>query len=136
MREDSTNPYIKQTGSYLLVELPRGDVTQVAEVYRDFAVVCIKQQIARVLLKVLDDDFAGERALRDTFTTILLAGIAPNFRIALMAANQRVEATYRIAQRDLCLANVNTRIFDSEDAAIQWLEGSARPGSPDSRAAV
>jgi hypothetical protein len=47
MPDDSTHPYIKPTARYLLVELPRGDVTQVAEIDRELAVMCIKQQIAR-----------------------------------------------------------------------------------------
>ena len=124
MRNDSADAYIKQTASYLRVEVPMGDDTQVEEIYRSLAVVCIQRQITRVLVKVAQDDHGGERALRDAFKAILLAGIALDFRIALIAATQRVEAAYRNAQRELSLANVNVQIFDSEGAAVQWLDAS------------
>ena len=86
-------------------------------------------ELRRVLVKAADDDPAGEHALRDAFTTMLLAGIAPDFRLALVAATQRVEARYRSVQRDLSLASVHAKIFENESDAAYWLNGSGGHGA-------
>ena len=124
MREairDSAESYLVDTEGYLAVEFGYGTSTEIAEIYRALAVRCIQEEVKRVLVKPGDDDYAGERALRDAFTMILLAGIAPGFRIALVAVNQRVEARYRICVRDLRLANVDAKLFTSENEARLWL---------------
>jgi hypothetical protein len=118
--------YLKQVDGYLLVEVGRGTMTEVAGIYRSLAYLCVKKQLTRVLVKVADDDEAdGEHALRDALTTMLLAGLAPGFRIALLAATQRVGARYRTIQSDLVRADVDARIFESEEAAARWLNGSS-----------
>ena len=121
--------HLLEAEGYLAVEFGHESSSEIAEIYRALAVRCIHEEVKRVLVKPGDDDYAGERALRDAFTMILLAGIAPGFRIALVAADQRVEARYRICVRDLRLANVDAKLFTSENEARLWLipqSGSAR----------
>jgi hypothetical protein len=121
MLDEASNRYLKQINGYLLVEVGRGTVTEVAEIYRSLAYVCVKQQLKRVLVKAADDDAAGERALRDCFATMLLAGIPSDFRLALVAATVQIGARYRLAQHDLALVKVDAKIFDSEEDAVRWL---------------
>ena len=111
----------KETPAYLRVEFGYGTVSEIAETYRAVAVSCIEQQIARVMVVVGDPDPAGERSLRDAATMMVLAGIAPGFRLALVAAAPRVMQTYHNAPRDLTAAGVSTRLFESEEEAAGWL---------------
>ncbi|HEX9434740.1 MAG TPA: hypothetical protein VF936_18340, partial [Burkholderiales bacterium] len=89
--------------------------------YRAFAVLCIKNRITRALVKAIDSDPAGEHALRDAFTMMLLAGIPAGWKLALVADTPAVEARYRNAQRDLTMAGVEARLFANEQEALSWL---------------
>jgi hypothetical protein len=122
---ESPDAYIRQVDGHLIVEPGRVTATEIGAIYRDLAVFCIEKQIRRVLVKPCDDDDpAGERCLRNALTTMLLAGLPAEFRIALVAGTRRIAARYRDTERDLCTAGVDAKIFDSEDAAARWLNGS------------
>ena len=94
---------------------------EIEAVYRDLAMHCIENQTRRVLVKLPDDGPAGERALRMALTTMVLAGLPAEFRLALVAASDRVMTRYRTAERDLSLAGVEAKMFGSEDSAARWL---------------
>lgn len=113
-----------QTPGWLRAEFGYGTVTEIAELYRALAVICVQKQITRLLIIAGDDDPAGQRALRDALTVMVLAGIPSSFKLALVAVSERVEATYRNAQRDLCAAGVTSRLFSGEDDAKRWLDST------------
>jgi hypothetical protein len=115
--------YIRQVDGYLVVEPALNGSAELEAVYRAFAVLCVKNQVSRALVKAADGNPEGERALRDAFTTMLLAGIPSGFKLALLAGKPGVEARYRNTQRDLTLAGIETRLFDTEEKAVGWLEG-------------
>ena len=123
MREisDAAERHLVDADGYIFVEFGYGTTTEISAIYRALAVRCITEDLKRVLVKPGDDDLAGERALRDAFTMMLLAGIAPGFRIAIVAELPHVETRYRRCVRDLRLANVNAQLFASENEAISWL---------------
>jgi hypothetical protein len=129
---DIAESHLVDAGGYVLVEFGHGTTAEISAIYRAFAVRCITEQLKRVMVKPGDEDFAGERALRDAFTMILLAGIAPGFRIAIVAGEARVEARYRVCVHDLRLANVDAQLFDDRDKAVSWL---TRQGGSVQRAA-
>lgn len=122
---DATERHLVDAGGHVVVEFGYLSSTEISAIYRAFAVRCINEELKRALVKPGDDDSAGERALRDAFTMILLAGIAPGFRIAIVASLPKVEERYRICVRDLRLANIDARLFDDEDEAVSWLKRSA-----------
>ena len=129
MREqlrDHGAQYISDADGYVRVEFGFGTTTEISEIYRALAVRCISGDVKRVLIKPGDDDYAGERALRDAFTMILLAGITPGFRLALVAVRPGIEARYRVCERDLRLANVDARLFSNETEALAWLARSGK----------
>jgi len=115
-------PHMTETPGYLRAQFGFGTTTEIAELFRALAVTCVHKQIARVLIIAGDHDPAGEQALRDALTVMVLAGIPPDFKLALVAVTERVEVTYRNAQRDLCAAGVTARLFSSEDDATRWLD--------------
>jgi hypothetical protein len=63
----------------------------------------------------------AERALRTALTTMVLAGLPSEFRLALLAETARIAARYRDTERDLRRAGVDAKMFDTEDAAARWL---------------
>jgi hypothetical protein len=124
MLRESPESYIRQVDGHLFVDSGRGTATELAAIYRDFAVLCIEKQIRRVLVKPGDDDPAGERCLRNALTTMVLAGLPSEFKMALLAETARIAARYRDTERDLCAAGVKAKMFDSEPAAARWLAGA------------
>lgn len=121
MLENGGDDCIMNGDGYVAVEFGYGTSTEIGQIYRSLAVRCIEHEVKRVLVKPGDADPVGERALRDAFTIIVLAGIAPDFRIAIVTSVPGIEARYRICVRDLRLANVNAQLFGGEEEAVSWL---------------
>ena len=109
------------TRAYLRAEFGNGTRRESAELYRAVAVTCVEQQITRLLIVAGDDEPANERALRNALTTMVLAGISPAFKLAVVADEPRVAYAYRNLQRDVTAAGVTTRVFDNEEEATSWL---------------
>ena len=105
----------------LRAEFGRGTTTEIDELFRELAVMCVQKQYRRVLVVARDDGPAGESALRDALTVMVLAGIPSDFRLAVVAPSDRLEFAYRNTQRDLCAAGITTRVFEREDDARLWL---------------
>ena len=116
---------MSEAPEYLKVEFGYATATEIGDLFRALAVTCLEKRVLRVLLIAGDDDAAGERALRDAATTMVLAGISTRFRLALVASSSRVASAYRNTQRDLNAAGVRTRTFNNEDDALRWLDVAA-----------
>ena len=96
--------------------------SEIAAAYRRFAVITIEKDRRRALVATGDDEPTAHYALRDAFTTIILAiGIPGNFRLALVPAKASVQAVYRTMERDFRLLGIDTRIFGDLDEARTWL---------------
>src|SRR5258706_8242843 len=109
--QDSGDRNLRQVDGYLVVEPGLSSAAELQSTYRAFAVLCIKNRITRALVKAIDSDPAGEHALRDAFTMMLLAGIPARLKLPLVAGTPAVEAGYRNAQRDLTMAGAQARLF-------------------------
>lgn len=114
---------LNETSGYLRAEFGYSTATEIAELYRALAVTCVQRQIARVLIVAGDDEPAAETSLRDALTTMILAGIPEDFRLALVIALPRVAWAYGKTRRDLEAAGITTRLFENEEDAARWLDG-------------
>jgi len=121
MSREAPGVYFKQVDGHLLVEPGSAPARETESTYRDLAVYCIERQIRRVLVKPGDDDPVGEHALRIALTTMTLAGLPAEFRIALLADTDAIAARYGKTERDLCAAGIDARMFDDKDGALRWL---------------
>ena len=121
----SADRHISQSGKRVVLQFDREAAARAAELYRSLALLCIKTRVTRLLIVLQDAGEEGERALRDAMTTLVLAGIPSDFRLALVTPNERGEWRYRVAQRDLCAALVDTRVFDTLEQAQGWLDTPA-----------
>jgi hypothetical protein len=115
--------HLRESDGCLVVDFGLGATAETAGIYRAFAARCIEHEVTRALVKPGEDDAGGEQGLRDAVTLMLLAGMAPGFRIALYSPEQSVEARYLATVRDLRLANVNAMWFTDEAEAVAWLTG-------------
>lgn len=117
---------VRETPDLLKAELGYCTVTEIAELYRTLAVTCVQKQTSRVLIVTGDDDPAGERALRDALTVMVLAGLPAHFRLALVVTLPRAARIYGNTERDLNAAGIRSRLFDKEEEAVLWLDGEGR----------
>jgi hypothetical protein len=111
---------------YVRLEFGYSTVTEIAGLYRELAVACVQRDITRALIVAGDDEPAGERALRDAATMMVLAGVTEGLRLALVATSPRVAHTYSNAERDLNAAGIKTRLFEAEEDALHWLDAAQR----------
>jgi hypothetical protein len=114
---------LRQVPEHLRIEFGPSTVNEISELYRALAIRCLEMQAARVLVVVGDDEPAGEQALRDALTVMVLVGIPTGFKLALVTASPKVAYTYRLLPRDLPAAGIKACLFESEEAAKQWLGG-------------
>lgn len=126
------NP-LRDTAGLLRMEFGYLTVTEIGELYRALAVTCLERQITRVLVIAGDDEPAGERALRNALTMMILAGIPDGLRLALVATSRRVARTYRHAERDFTAAGIATRVFENEEDAARWLDDDGTTGRAGTR---
>ena len=118
------NKHVLERAGYLFVDFRDGsDSVQIAHAYRHFAKACIEKNIQRAAVAAGNDEPAAHYALRDAFTTMVLAaGIPSAFKLALVPRTQGVEAVYRLIERDFRVLGIDTQIFADEKHAVAWLE--------------
>ncbi len=117
---------LMQRSDYVRAEFGAGPATELSRLYQALAALCVQKKISRVLVVAADDDPAGEHALRNALVVLMLEGLPPRFKLALVATTPQAAVTYRNAQRGLCAAGITTRLFESEPAAACWLESGLR----------
>lgn len=118
-------PSLSQTGRHARAEFGHATVTEIGALYRALAVLCIEKQVSRILVVAGDDDPAGQLALRDALTVMVLAGVPENLRLAVVAGPQGITNPYRRVARELSRAGITTRLFASEADATLWLESQS-----------
>ena len=120
---------ITEIAGYVRVDFGDCSALEAAEAYRSFAALCVEKRANRALLKAGDEDPHGHCALHEVARGMAThAGIAIDFKLALLPSTRSIEAVYREAQQYLRAAGFNAWVFASEDEATAWLEGRAGGG--------
>lgn len=119
---------IEERREYIRVDCADGGARDISRLYQDFAVACVERQLVRALVKAGGTDPQDQLSLRDAFAAMVLAGIAPGFRIALVAPAGPIAAAFRRLERDLRQLRIDAAVFRREDEAREWL--LSRPRSP------
>ena len=114
---------LREAAGLLRAELGYGTATELAELSRSLADACIQNKIRRVLVVAAGDAPAGDHYLRNALTMIVLAGIPAGFRLALVTPLSRTAHIYRNTHGDFNAAGVTTRVFETEEDAVRWLDG-------------
>jgi hypothetical protein len=114
---------ITECPGYVRVDFGGCNSAELSAVYRAFAAFCVDHTVSRALLKAGDDYPHGHYALRDALTIMArVAGIRPDFKLALIPSTRPIEMVYREAQRHLRAAGFNAWVFGTENEALDWLE--------------
>lgn len=117
----SVGRFISEPTGCLRLEISKDGQNELDEVCRSLAVICVSRQVRRVLL--VAEQGHAEHVLREALSTMLLAGIPADFRLALVADSCAIADCYRQVMGDLKLAAVDARMFADEDEALGWLTG-------------
>lgn len=112
---------IRERRGYIRVDCTGAGARDLSALYQDFAVACVERQLERALVKANDGNPEDHISLRDAFTAMVLGGIAPGFRIALVAGAAPLLAACLALQRDLRRLGVDAAVFGNEDEADAWL---------------
>lgn len=110
----------------LRAEFAPGAMADTEKLFRALAAACVREQYRRVLIVAGEHDRAGEHALRDALTVMVLAGLPAGFRLALVASSERGQFAYCNALQDLCAAGIAVRVLRGEEEARGWLDGLTR----------
>ena len=109
----------------LFTDCVNADLEEMAQACRQLAAECLSRDVNRVLVLANGCDPEGNLALRNAFSTMLLAGIPTGFRLALVTDVPRVRALFADLERDLRVLNVNAKAFGDESEAVEWLRQTA-----------
>lgn len=122
---------IRRCPGYVAIDVRGHEGREVGEVYREFAALCIEQDIRRAVVRAGDEDPSAHYGLRDAFTTMILTvGVPRDFTLALVPETPQVEKVYELILRDFQALGMNAAIFKAHDAAIAWIESATQNAQP------
>lgn len=111
---------VEHHAHHVAVDCRKADLTVWSDRSRALAIACIERTVDRVLVDATDCDPAGHFALSDALAALMLAGMPPGFRVALVT-NASLFAAFDGLQRDLQWLNLPVHCFADGRAALEWL---------------
>ena len=108
--------------SWLRVSVGPGLAAEVQECYRQAAMECLHGGCHRVLvLGTATIDPSAHLAGRDALRSLALAGVAPGFRLALVALSANLVSIYDDAVIEAGRLGLEARRFGAQTEAERWL---------------
>lgn len=87
--------------------------------------LCAEHHIERALLVSLDGDGSTGPAVSEAMKAIGTAGLAPGFKLGMVAQSPRTFGMYESAEAIAAMSGVCARAFRTREEAVQWLTGHA-----------
>lgn len=118
--------------AYLVVDCSRSFAHELSPLYRALALECVAKQPVRMLVSAAQSakgDPNDHLALRDALTLMVMAGLPPAFRVALVADAPGLRRSFLSLVLDLKQLGVTAAVCEDENEAWGWL-GSKRPAAP------
>src|SRR5688572_32807824 len=113
---------IDEAESYLRARVGPGLADEVQECYRAFVNECLQRHCKRALiLGRASIDAFYHLALRDALRSMSVAGLPPQFRIALVAETPDLIAVYDAAVVEAARCGIEARRFQTTEEAERWL---------------
>lgn len=119
--------------AYLAVDCSRSFAHVLSPLYRALALECVAKQPVRMLVSAAQSakgDPNDHLALRDTLTLMVMTGLPPAFRLALVADAPDLRRRFLSLALDLKQLGISAVVCEDENEAWKWL-GSKRPGCPE-----
>ena len=113
-------------GDYVRAAVGPGSAGEIQKCYQDWACACLLGEYRRALLVGTSrgDEFA-HLAARDAIASMALAGIPPQFRLAVVARNALLIAVYDAVVVAARRHGIDARCFQDEEDAVKWLRGGS-----------
>ena len=115
---------IAQQDGWLRVRVGQGLADEIQACYRQAATECLRGTCRRILVVgAATFDPQAHLAGRDALRSLALAGVPPDFRLALVASTSNLVAIYDAAVVEADRLGLEARRFGTEAGAEQWLAG-------------
>lgn len=115
---------MKHEPGWLRAKIGPGLAQQVQDCYRAVALECLRGHCHRVMIVgEAKFDVTAHIAGRDALRSLALAGVAADFRLALVALTTNLEGIYDDAVLEADRLGIDARRFGSEEEAARWLGG-------------
>jgi hypothetical protein len=100
----------------------RGSAAEVQKCYADWALVCVLGQFERgLLVGAAGGDAFTHLAARDAIGSMVLAGVPPGFRLAVVALDPFMVTVYDAVVVEAGRRGLVARRFRDEEEALKWL---------------
>jgi len=109
---------------YVRADVAPGHAGEIQQCYQDWAYACLDGGYRRALLVGMSqgDEFA-HLAARDAIASMAVAGIPPEFRLAVIARNVLLITIYDAVVVAARRHGIDARRFQDEAEAVRWLAG-------------
>ena len=95
---------------------------RIRQCYEDWACTCVLGEARRALLiGRSDSDSFTHLAARDAIASMVLAGVPPGFRLAVVAQSANLIAVYDAVIVEANRRGLEARRFRDEQEAVKWL---------------
>ena len=113
---------IRQEQGWLRARVGPGLAEEIQKCYRTLANDCLRNRCLRILiLGISQFDAFDHLALRDALRSLALAGVAVEFRLALVALTPDLIAIYDTVVLEAERLDIEARRFGTEAEAEIWL---------------
>jgi hypothetical protein len=115
---------VSEGGKFVRAVVGPGPASDIQNCYRSLAVICLEHGITRALVIGGNGDASSHLALRDGIKCVVQAGLAPGFRLALVASPGPTQEAYGQALEEAHRLGVAAALFADEGEAAGWLEAA------------
>jgi len=115
---------IERSGDFVRCVVGPGPDEAIQECYRNLSVMCIDSGISKALVIGVDGDPRAHQALVVGLRCAALAGLPPDFKLALVAGVPAVRVVFAQAEEEARQSGIEARLFQREGDAIGWLSGA------------
>jgi hypothetical protein len=119
--------------AYLAVDCSRSFAHELSPLYRALALECVAKRPVRMLVSAAQSakgDPNDHLALRDALTLMVMTGLPPAFRLALVADAPDLRRRFLSLALDLKQLGISAAVCEGENEAWEWL-GRKRPSCPE-----
>lgn len=98
----------------------------ILDCYRELLSLCKQHQLQRALVVSMDGDATSHAAMGEVLGAVVAAGLAPRFKLAMVASVPTTFSVYQSAERIAAENGIAARAFRSRGDAVRWLTGERR----------
>jgi hypothetical protein len=114
---------LQDAGEFVQVLVGAAPAYTIRECYRELVSLCTEHRIRRALVVSAHADATDDAALSEAMEAMASAGLAPGFRLAMVAERPPAFSVYQSAEQGAASRGIAARAFRTRREAVQWLTG-------------